>query len=120
MSIPSQSIGEETSFLIRCNVSCVGVDVKVKGNQYAKRYYLFALEGDKPTIDSKYASCFKCENFCSSRYSYTYASEQACKNLSTSEDRFFVTVYARYSHRNLTIEVAGGNILNVSQTGIMF
>ena len=117
LGIPSQSMGEETSFLISCNASCVGVDVKVKGSLYDTGYYLFALEGDKPTIDSKNASCAECVDFCSSRY---YYSHEVCRNLSTSDDKFFVTIYARYSHQNLTIEVTGRNILKVSETGIMF
>ena len=120
LGIPSQSMGQETSFLISCNASCEGVDVKVKGSLYDTGYYLFALEGDKPTMDSKNASCAKCADFCSSSYDYTYAGEKACRNLSTSDDKFFVTIYARYSHQNLTIEVTGRNILKVSETGIMF
>ena len=119
LNIPPQSKGEESSFLINCNGSCEGVDIKVTGKRYDTGFYLFALEEDKPTIDdSSYeASCRECENFCSTMDSY--GNEKSCKNLSTSKDRFFVTVYAQYSHESLTIEFIGGNILNVSNIGRM-
>ena len=119
LNIPPQSKGEESSFLINCNGSCEGVDIKVTGQRYDTGFYLFALEEDKPTIDdSSYeASCRECENFCSTIDNY--GNEKTCKNLSTSKDRFFVTVYTGYSHENLTIEFIGGNILNVSKIGRM-
>ena len=120
MDIPAQSKTEETSFLVSCNGSCDGIDIKVKGNPYRTEVELFALEEEKPTIDIDDASCVECETFCSSRNTQTYRSEKTCENLSTSSDRFFVTVYARYSHEDLTITFSGGNILNITQIGKKF
>ena len=103
LNIPPQRTGEETSFLVNCNGSCKGIDIKVKGIRYDTDYELFALEDDKPTIDKDDATCDECKSFCSSRNNYNYGSEKTCENLSTLKDSFFVTVYARYSHQELII-----------------
>ena len=120
VDIPPQSKGEETSFLIKCNGSCQGIDIKVKAIQYDYDYELFALVDDKPIIDEDDATCAECDNFCSSRTDYSYGSEKTCENLSTSRDSFFVTVYARSSHQELIIQFAGGNILNITEIGKNF
>ena len=117
LNIPPQVKGEESSFLINCNGSCEGVDIKVTGQRYDTGFDLFALEEDKPTIDDASSSCRECENFCSTVDNFE--NEKTCRNLYTSKDRFFVTVYTQYRHENLTIEFIGGNILNVSKIGRM-
>ena len=117
MDISAQSKGEEKSFFVTCDGPCKGVDIKVEGSRYDSDFELFALEHDKPSIDPDERTCFECANFCSSRTSYSYGSEKSCENIWTASGAFYVTVYARYSHRELKLTIEGGNILDITKFG---
>ena len=110
------SKGEDTSFVVRCNGPCSGIDIELE-DQYYSWVDLYASENDKPEIETTGtgSTCAECESLCSNQD--RYVSKKACRSLSTTSDTFFVSVYVLKDHKKLDVTFKGGNLRNVTNFG---
>ena len=116
IELEPKSKGEETSFVVRCNGQCYGIDIELEDTYYSW-VDLYASENDKPEIETTGtgSSCAECESLCSNQD--RYVSKKACRSLSTTSDTFFVTVYVLKDHKKLDVTFKGGNLRNVTNFG---
>ena len=114
IELEPKSKGEETSFVVRCNGPCSGIDIVLEDDTYYFWVDLYASENDKPEIEATgtESNCADCESLCSNQEKYVQ--KKTCRSLTTTSDRFFVTVYVRVVSKNLDITIKGGNLRNVT------
>ena len=113
IELEPKSKGEETSFAVKCNGPCSGIDIELE-DQYYSLVDLYASENEKPEIETTGtgSTCAECESLCSNQD--RYVSKKACRSLTTTSDSFFVTLYAYKDHEKLDITFKGGNLRNVT------
>ena len=116
IELEPKSKGEETSFAVRCNGPCSGIDIELEDTYYSS-VDLYASENEKPEIETTGtgSTCAECESLCSNQD--RYVSKKACRSLKTTSDSFFVTLYAYKDHEKLDITFKGGNLRNVTNFG---
>ena len=116
IELAPKSKGEETSFVVRCNGPCSGIDIELEDTYYSW-VDLYASENDKPEIETTgtESTCAECESLCSNQEKYVH--KKICRSLTTTSDTFYVTLYANRDHKKLDITFKGGNLRNVTNFG---
>ena len=116
IELEPKSKGEETSFVVKCNGPCSGIDIELE-DQYYSLVDLYASENEKPEIETTGtgSTCAECESLCSNQEKYVH--KKICRSLTTTSDSFFVTLYAYKDHEKLDITFKGGNLRNVTNFG---